>query len=73
MVEEIINVIREETNGERIQMFSTANTAGDSMDILWVNPEDGSNYVAACWNWGYIDAVGFSNEDYKQIFDACGY
>lgn len=73
MVAEVINVIRNEVGDNRIQMFSTANTVGDSMDILWVNPEDRSNYVAVCWGWGYIDAVGFSDEDYKQIFEACGY
>ena len=73
MVAEVINVIKNEIGDSRIQMFSSANTAGDRMDILWVNPENRSNYVAACWSWGYIDAVGFSDEDYKQIFEACGY
>lgn len=73
MVAEVINVIKKVTGGRRIQMFSTANRAGDRMEILWVNPNKRSNYVAVCWGWMYIDAVGFSNEDYKQIFEACGY
>ena len=73
MVEEVIKRIKKEIGPKRIQMFSTGNTVGDRMEILWVNPQYHSNYVAICRGWGYIDAVGFSDDDYRQIFEACGY
>lgn len=73
MVEEIIGIIKREIGNRSIQMFPTGNVVGDRMEILWVNPDDRSNYVAICWGWDYIDAVGFSDDDYAKIFEACGH
>lgn len=72
MLENIINIILGETKGERIQMFSTPNVVGDRMEILWVNPENHSNYVALCPGYWYVECLGFTEEEFDKIFAACG-
>ena len=59
-------VILEETDGGK-QMFTSMNNVGDSMYLVYANPDTcNSVWMAYCWG-GYIDLDGYTLDQAKSI------
>ena len=57
--------ILEETDGGK-QMFTCMNSVGDSMYLVYANP-DTCNSVWMAYSWGYIDLDGYTLDECKSI------
>lgn len=69
MKDEVINMLKK-MFPNRIQMFNCRDILGDYKEILYT---DENVTVLYAPQWKYVEVLGLPDEDYREVFEACGY
>lgn len=67
-VQEAFEAIKSKVTPYNCQFFNSRNTVGDEMETIY--EKDGIT-IDICYNWGYFEVFGMTNEefiDFKRLF-----
>lgn len=54
-----------DSDGDAVEVFATRNVVGDKTETIY--EEDGIT-VEYCRDWGYIEILGLTDEEWKSLF-----
>lgn len=63
-LEKAKEIIEKNIEDARYGIFNTRNIVGDRMTSLY---DDGDLQIDICYDWGYFEVFGLSDEEFEQL------